>query len=114
MAQTLSIGDLTISSDAGSEERQSAAFIQQEEVHTMEQIPLESRIRGALYGLAVVDALGAPCEFHARGTFPYTTEMRDNDSFGLGAGYWTDDTSQALCLAESLIKSGGKTDVIDQ
>lgn len=26
---------------------------------------------------------------------------------GLPAGYWTDDTSMALCLAESLIESGG-------
>ena len=80
----------------------------------MAPITLESRIRGALYGLAVVDALGAPCEFQDRGTFPHTTEMRANLNFRLGPGYWTDDTSQALCLAESLIKAGGKTDVIDQ
>src|SRR5256885_9674914 len=36
--------------------------------------------------------------------FPYTTLFR---SFSLPAGKWTDDTSMALCLAESLLQRGG-------
>lgn len=33
--------------------------------------------------------------------------MRGGGSHGLAAGFWTDDTSMALCLAESLIECGG-------
>jgi len=33
--------------------------------------------------------------------------------FGLEPGQWTDDTSMALCLAESLIESG-EFDAVDQ
>ena len=68
---------------------------------------LLSRFRGALIGLAVGDALGAPVEFCAPGTFEPVTTMRGGGSFGLQAGFWTDDTSMALCLAESLTETGG-------
>jgi len=33
--------------------------------------------------------------------------------FGLKPGEWTEDTSMALCLAESLIE-GGKREVVDK
>lgn len=39
--------------------------------------------------------------------------MTGGGPFGLPAGAWTDDTSMALCLAESLIESGG-FDPVDQ
>ncbi len=39
--------------------------------------------------------------------------MTGGGTHGLGAGYWTDDTSMALCLAESLIERGG-FDPVDQ
>lgn len=64
----------------------------------------ESRIAGALIGLAVGDALGAPVEFKARGTFPLVTEMESGGYFRLPAGAWTDDTAQALCLSNSLLQ----------
>lgn len=65
------------------------------------------RIRGSLVGLAVGDALGAPVEFRAPGTFPRVTDFRAGGSFALEAGTWTDDTSLALCLAESLVEKRG-------
>ena len=65
---------------------------------------LQDRYRGALVGLAVGDALGAAVEFKPRGTFPPVTGMRDGGPHGLPAGYFTDDTSMALCLAESRLE----------
>jgi ADP-ribosylglycohydrolase len=75
--------------------------------------PELDRYRGALLGLAVGDALGAPLEFMRPGTFDPVTEMLGGGPHGLMPGEWTDDTSMALCLAESLIESEG-FDAIDQ
>ena len=61
------------------------------------------RAMGALLGLAIGDALGAPVEFQRRDTFEPVTDMRSGGYFKLPAGAWTDDTAMALCLAESLI-----------
>ena len=73
-----------------------------------------SRIRGSLYGTAVVDALGGPVEFHRRGTFAPVTSYRFNANFGLKPGTWTDDTSTMLCLAQSLVDTDGKFNIHDQ
>jgi ADP-ribosyl-[dinitrogen reductase] hydrolase len=70
------------------------------------------RFRGSLVGLAVGDALGATVEFKSRGTFTTPTELVGGGPFGLRPGEWTDDTSQALCLAESLVAKG-KFDPVD-
>ncbi|HOI73618.1 MAG TPA: ADP-ribosylglycohydrolase family protein [Syntrophales bacterium] len=61
------------------------------------------RFRGCLIGLAVGDALGTTVEFSAPGTFRPLVNMIGGGPFGLEPGQWTDDTSMALCLAESLI-----------
>ncbi|HEV3485960.1 MAG TPA: ADP-ribosylglycohydrolase family protein, partial [Vicinamibacterales bacterium] len=61
------------------------------------------RYRGALLGLAVGDALGTTLEFKPRGSFTQITDMVGGGPFQLKPGEWTDDTSMALCLAESLI-----------
>ena len=66
-----------------------------------------SRFRGALLGLAVGDAIGTTLEFRARGSFEPVTDMVGGGPFGLRPGQWTDDTSMALCLARSLLDSGG-------
>ena len=66
----------------------------------------KSRFIGCLLGLAIGDALGAPVEFMRRGSFEKVTGMRDGGPFNLKAGQWTDDTSMALCLADSLIEKG--------
>jgi len=63
---------------------------------------LIDRAQGALLGLAIGDALGAPVEFKPRGSFPPVTDLRGGGPFNLEAGQFTDDTSLALCLADSL------------
>ncbi len=65
------------------------------------------RFRGVLLGLAVGDALGTTLEFCPPGTFQPLTDMVGGGPFRLKAGQWTDDTSMALCLADSLIACGG-------
>ena len=65
------------------------------------------RYRGCLLGLAVGDAVGTTVEFKAPGSFPEVTDMVGGGPFGLEPGQWTDDTSMALCLADSLLESGG-------
>lgn len=68
---------------------------------------MRDRYVGALLGLAVGDALGTTLEFKAPGTFAPIDDMVGGGSFGLEPGQWTDDTSMALCLAESLLARGG-------
>jgi ADP-ribosyl-[dinitrogen reductase] hydrolase len=68
---------------------------------------LLDRYRGSLLGLAAGDALGTAVEFKPRGSFRPVTGITGGGHFGLKAGEWTDDTSMALCLAESLLASGG-------
>lgn len=76
-------------------------------------IPTLSSYRGCLLGLAIGDALGTSVEFMPRGSFEPVTDMRGGGFFNLPVGYWTDDTSMALCLAESIIRTG-KFDPVDQ
>ncbi len=69
--------------------------------------------RGCLLGLATGDALGTTLEFHAPGSFQPITDIVGGGPFNLKPGQWTDDTSMALCLAESLIECRG-FDPVDQ
>jgi ADP-ribosyl-[dinitrogen reductase] hydrolase len=71
------------------------------------------RYRGALMGLAAADALGTTLEFRPPGSFEPLADMVGGGPFGLKPGQWTDDTSLALCLAESLIEKRG-FDPVDQ
>ncbi|HPG63638.1 MAG TPA: ADP-ribosylglycohydrolase family protein [Casimicrobium sp.] len=66
-------------------------------------ITLEDRYVGALLGLACGDAIGTTVEFSPRGSFALVCDMVGGGPFGLQPGQWTDDTSMALCLAESLL-----------
>jgi len=68
--------------------------------------PLE-RYYGALLGLAVGDALGAPVEGFAPGMFPRVTSFSGGGANNIEPGEWTDDTALAMCLAESLVARGG-------
>jgi ADP-ribosylglycohydrolase len=74
--------------------------------------PLE-RYRGCLLGLAAGDALGTTLEFRPPGSFTPIDDMVGGGPFELKPGQWTDDTSMALCLAESLIECLG-FDPVDQ
>lgn len=71
------------------------------------------RFRGCLLGLACGDAVGTTVEFKPPGSFIPLTDMVGGGPFSLRPGQWTDDTSMALCLATSLLESGG-FDPIDQ
>lgn len=67
---------------------------------------LLDRQRGCLIGLAVGDALGAAVEFQHPGSFRPVTEYRAGGPHRLRPGEWTDDTSMALALADSLAQAG--------
>ena len=67
---------------------------------------MKNTIESGLFGLAVGDALGVPVEFKSR---TYLKENPVTEMFGFGThhqppGTWSDDSSLAFCLAESLCK----------
>lgn len=69
---------------------------------------LRGRISGAFAGLAAGDALGVPVEFEprsAREADP-VRGMRGGGAWKVEPGTWSDDTSLALCLAESIVERG--------
>jgi ADP-ribosylglycohydrolase len=72
------------------------------------------RRRGALIGLAVGDALGAAVEFKSPGSFKPVTDYRNGGPHGLYAGAWTDDTSMALALADSIAVGWDLNDQADR
>ncbi len=74
---------------------------------------LQDQYRGCLLGLATGDALGTTLEFCRPGSFIPINDMIGGGPFHLKPGEWTDDTSMALCLAESLITKR-EFDPIDQ
>lgn len=77
----------------------------------MDKTGLQDRFRGCLVGLAVGDALGAASEFmkepEVRECYGILCDYRSANGFA--AGEFTDDTSLALAIAESIIE----TDSID-
>jgi ADP-ribosylglycohydrolase len=77
------------------------------------QVSELDRAIGALLGLAVGDADGTTLEFRSPGTFTPIDDMIGGGPFHLKGGEWTDDTSLALCLAESLLDTGAM-DLEDQ
>lgn len=66
---------------------------------------LRDRFLGALIGLAVGDALAAATQFRKVGTFTPVGDLLGGGPFDLPRGAWSDDTSMALCLAESLLEA---------
>jgi len=72
---------------------------------------LQGRYRGCLLGLAAGDALGTTLEFTHDP--PPIDDIVGGGPFRLQPGQWTDDTSMALCLAESLLECD-KFDANDQ
>jgi len=82
-------------------------------IYTDENLKTIEHFRGALLGLACGDAVGTTVEFKPRGSFAPVTGMVGGGPFGLNPGEWTDDTSMALCLAESLVECNG-FDAADQ
>ena len=72
----------------------------------MSEVTTRDRFRGCLLGLAAGDALGTTLEFKRPCTFKPIHDMIGGGPFGLKPGQWTDDTSMALCLGQSLIECG--------
>lgn len=70
-------------------------------------VPSLERARGCLVGLAIGDAVGTTLEFCERDTYTHITDMPGGGPFDLEPGKWTDDTSMALCLADSLLEKNG-------
>lgn len=65
------------------------------------------RTRGMLWGLVVGDCLGSPIQFSSRDGHPWITEMVACPVFDLPPGYWTDDSSMAMCIMDSYVRKGG-------
>lgn len=67
---------------------------------------MTNHLRGALIGLAIGDALGAAVEFSSPGSFAPVTGYRSGGPHRLNPGEWTDDTSMALALSDSIATVG--------
>lgn len=61
----------------------------------------KSRLRDAVYGLAVADAVGVPAEFKKRGSF-LITDMVGYGMYNQPAGTWSDDTSMTLATCNAI------------
>lgn len=70
-------------------------------------------MKDILIGMAVGDALGVPVEFQERSTLDAdpVTDMREYGVHNQPMGTWSDDTSMALCMAESLLKGWDMEDM---
>ena len=71
---------------------------------------LPKQITSLLLGLATGDALGVPVEFLPRGSF-HIKGMRGYGTHHQPPGTWSDDTSLALCLADSLSRGFDPADI---
>lgn len=74
---------------------------------------MKNKIESGLFGLAVGDALGVPVEFQSR---TYLKQNPVTEMFGFGThhqpiGTWSDDSSLAFCLAESLCSDYDLSDI---
>lgn len=70
-----------------------------------------NKLKDAIYGFAVADALGVPLEFKKRGTFK-CTEMIGHGTWNQEVGTWSDDTSMTLATCDS-IRESKKIDIDD-
>ena len=68
---------------------------------------LRSRFQGALVGLAVGEALAAPAVYGRPGSFASVRDLLGGGPHDLPRGAWGDDTAMALCVARSLVETGG-------
>jgi len=62
------------------------------------------KVKAALFGVAVGDALGVPVEFRSRQEVSENPvkDMIGYGTYNLPAGTWSDDSSLTFCLAEAL------------
>ncbi len=76
----------------------------------------EDAVKNGILGLVVGDALGVPVEFRSREELERdpVAGMRAYGTHHQPAGTWSDDSSMALCLMESLTKDVDYADMMDQ
>ena len=76
----------------------------------------EDAVKNGILGLVVGDALGVPVEFCSREELERdpVKGMRAYGTHHQPAGTWSDDSSMALCLMESLTKDVDYADMMDQ
>ncbi|MBK7341732.1 MAG: ADP-ribosylglycohydrolase family protein [Saprospiraceae bacterium] len=74
--------------------------------------PGRSTVAGALFGVAVGDALGVPVEFSDRSILDKNpvTGMQGYGTWNQPPGTWSDDSSLTFCLAEELCRSSPDPD----
>jgi len=80
------------------------AYESEMKIYDSKEPTKQDRYRACLLGLAAGDALGTTLEFMPPGSFEPIDDIVGGGPFSLRAGQWTDDTSMALCLADSLIR----------
>ena len=75
--------------------------------------PVPNPVHSALIGLAVADALGVPVEFRSRAELKAdpVKGMRAYGTYNQPAGTWSDDSSMAFCIAESIAEGYALKDV---
>lgn len=66
---------------------------------------MDNKLKAAVYGLAVADALGVPVEFKERGTF-HVTDMMGYGTHYQPVGTWSDDTSMTIATCDSIRERG--------
>lgn len=70
---------------------------------------IQDRIRGALYGVAIGDAMGGPLEFldanEIKMRYGQVREMIGGGWLSLKPGEVTDDTQMTLCVAEGILEN---------
>jgi len=69
---------------------------------------MNKKLRDAVYGLAIGDALGVPYEFKNRGEFKCTKMIGYGSWDDQPEGTWSDDTSMTIATAKSLKDNDGK------
>lgn len=60
--------------------------------------------KGMFWGLVIGDCLGSPIQFSGKDNHEHITSMVPCRHFHTPAGYWTDDSSMAFCIAESYVR----------
>ena len=80
------------------------------------QSKIESKIKGALYGFAIGDAMGATTEFrdkkYIEEHYGVVCDIIGGGVFNLPPGFGTDDTAMTLCVCEA-IDYGNRTNSPD-
>jgi ADP-ribosylglycohydrolase len=67
---------------------------------------MNDKLKSAIFGAVVGDALGVPVEFKTRYELKenLVTNMREYGSHDQPKGSWSDDRSMTFCLMDNIIK----------